>query len=174
MSTWSVGPRGRYGNSGAARRGLTTRFDRTESGRLGVDRSARQPARWGLRHLFVFLLLNNGDLKCLTVPDPRGIRVLDTTKKVTEFWVGGLWFINLHSFKFQHNHLGLQPPLWGVISMHRTIQRQHFFVFGITDGKWGQYNSTVLLGDTGGTEVWKPMVQDERVTGMRHRQVYSP
>lgn len=41
----------------------------------------------------------------------------------------GLWFINLLSFKFQTNGVGLWYTLWGVIVKHRTIRIHQSPVF---------------------------------------------
>lgn len=41
----------------------------------------------------------------------------------------GLWFINLRSFKFEPNSMGLWRTLWGVILKHRTIRIHQSPVF---------------------------------------------
>lgn len=75
----------------------------------------------------------------------------------------GLWFINLHSFKFQTNGVGLPCTLWGVILKHRTIQIHWITIFSI----WWRIDNAVAecSWETRGTKALKPKVQEMEVTG---------
>lgn len=73
----------------------------------------------------------------------------------------GLWFINLHSFKFQTNGVGLWYTLWGVILKHRTIQIHQSPVFS---KYWRIDNIQAQCSQgTRGTKAPKPKVQEVEV-----------
>lgn len=122
--------------------------------------SRRCRARRGLHHLFVSLLPSSTDLlHAFSVPSLLGIGGVRCNKK-GDWGVlsSGLWFINLRSFKFQTNGVGLWCTHWGVILKHRTIQIHQSPVFS-NCRRIDDVQAQCSQG-TRGTKAPKPKVQE--------------
>lgn len=131
-------------------RGLTTCFDRTESGGLCFGDAG--PAEVYTTCLFPLSWAPETSFTCASVPCLAGIGALGTTKKVTEeCWARDYDLLIGASLNSHLRALGLCGALWGVILKHRTIQIHQSPVFFFSPCCW-RIDGRLQCGDAKGQQ----------------------